>query len=83
MTEQQFPADSTAQLKTRIESPEFWQAMRDSGITTAEAVERLSEAARQSDLDEFEALLAVHRPELWKRMQKRPSRLRRWIRLSR
>lgn len=59
--------------------PDF-SALRASGVTAAQAAERLRDAAQHFDLDEFDALLAVHRPELWKRMNKRPSR---WSRLLR
>jgi hypothetical protein len=72
MTEQQYGGDPLAQLKARISSPEFRQAMRDSGVTTAQAAERLKEAAQRWDRDGFDALLRAHRPDLWKRMNRQP-----------
>lgn len=80
MSEQRYSGGSFAQLKAAIESPEFRAAMRSTGITCAEAAERLHAAAEHFDPAEFEALIATHRPELWKRMNKRPSRLRRMLR---
>lgn len=46
------------------------------GVTAAEAAERLQAGMQHFDLAAFEAQIATHRPELWKRMNKRPSRLR-------
>ena len=52
--------------------PDF-SALRASGITAAQAAERLRDAAQHFDPDEFDALIGLHRPELWKRMNKRSS----------
>lgn len=75
MSEHPYPGDSITQFETAIRSPEFRRTMAATGVTTAAAAERLQAVAASFDLAEFEALLAVHRPALWKRMNKRPSRL--------
>lgn len=75
MSEHPYTGDRTTQLEAAIGSPEFRRAMAATGITAAEAAKRLHAAAQHFDLDAFEALIAVHRPALWKRMNKKPSRL--------
>lgn len=69
MTEQQYKGESVDQIATHIAAPEFRRTMASAGITAAEAVKRLHAAA--------------HRPELWKRMNRRPGRVSRmlgWVR---
>lgn len=51
--------------------------LRDWGVPAAVAGERLHAAAQHIDLDAFEAMIAATRPRLWKRMNRRPSRLAR------
>lgn len=54
------------------------ETMRSWGVPAAVAAERLSAAMQHVDLAAFETQIAVHRPELWKRMNQRPSLTRRW-----
>lgn len=50
------------------------------GVTMAEAAANLRTHFKDIDPAEFEAQIAAHRPGLWKRMNKRPSRLSRFLR---
>lgn len=75
MSERRYGGVSAAHVAARIASGEFRQTMRGTGVTMAGAAGRLQEAARHFDLAEFEAQIAAYRPELWKRMNKQPSRL--------
>lgn len=66
---------TTQQIAARLESPEVRATLRGIGIPAAVAAERLRAAAQHFDLEAFEAQIAVHRPELWKRMNRRPTRV--------
>lgn len=57
-------------------SPEFQAAVRAGGVTMEQATANLRAAGPYYDPAGFEALIAIHRPELWKRMNRRPSRVR-------
>lgn len=75
MSEQQHTGITATQVAARIASPEFQHVMRNSGITMEQAAANLRASARHFDADHFDALLAAYRPALWKRMNRRPSRI--------
>jgi hypothetical protein len=54
------------------------RALHATGVTMAQAAERLHAAAQHLD-SEFEVLIATYRPKLWKRMNRRPTRMARLL----
>jgi hypothetical protein len=61
---------------TQLSAGRGWASLSDCGVPAAVAAERLRAAAQHFDLAAFEAMIAATRPELWKRMDRQPSRIR-------
>lgn len=80
MTENQYGGASIT--GSDFSSPEFRAAVRAGGVTLEQATVNLQAAAEHFDMPGFEEMLAAHRPKVWKKINKRPSRLasllRRW-----
>ncbi|WP_329131574.1 hypothetical protein OG552_10565 [Streptomyces sp. NBC_01476] len=80
MTEPLYRGTSVEQAAHAIDSHGFRETVTSAGVTMAVAAQRLHTAAQHLDPSELEVLIATHRPELWKRMNKRPGRMARMMR---
>ena len=76
MSDYSVHGDTSEHIRARLESPEVRASLRAIGVPAAVAAERLREAAQHFDLAAFDAQLAACRPKAWKRLNRRPSRVR-------
>lgn len=78
MSERRYRGVTIAQASAGMNTPEYREAMRKAGVTAAEAVENCRAWLAALDRAAWKAPTATVRPEVWKRLNREPSR---WDRL--